>query len=244
MKAVPVTFEDAPGHPGPADRARALLALLERAEGSRIYGFWTEGSDAEGLLGASPEVLFEVDAHGDLETMALAGTAPKSEGWSVLWNSEKDQREHRHVIDDIRERIGRFGHVSVGSTHVCELPTLFHLRTRIRLQTAACVPFEDWVEVMHPTAALGGYPREASARWLREHDRGTGRGRFGAPFGVKQGDGSGVCLVGIRSVQWNAERTRLFSGCGVLKGSDADREWRELAHKRSSVKRMLGWELS
>jgi isochorismate synthase EntC len=46
-------------------------------------------------------------------------------------------------------------------------------------------------------------------------------------------------LVAIRNIQWQDEKIRLGSGCGIVKSSQIEREWQELKLKRESVKRML-----
>jgi menaquinone-specific isochorismate synthase len=46
--------------------------------------------------------------------------------------------------------------------------------------------------------------------------------------------------VGIRHICWRGDEVLLPSGCGFIAESDPAREWRELALKRESVKRMFG----
>ena len=71
-------------------------------------------------------------------------------------------------------------------------------------------------------------------------DRGGARGRFGGPIGVEWPDGRAACLVAIRGVQWEDGAVALAAGGGVIARSQLDREWDELALKRTAVKGMLG----
>lgn len=234
-KAVPVVFEQARWSPTPAELASILSSLVDQGRGVRLYGLW---NGSEGIVGGTPEDLF-VKSGGGVHTMALAGTRKREEGAvEALFSDQKERHEHQWVIDDIRERLTPFGAVSVGATGVVELPSLVHLKTPIDLK-AEDVAFQDLVKALHPTAALGAYPREAGWRWLEAQPGAAERGRFGAPFGVAL-DKDFICAVAIRNIQWSGGNTRLGSGCGVISESDPESEWAELALKRLSVKRLMG----
>jgi menaquinone-specific isochorismate synthase len=103
--------------------------------------------------------------------------------------------------------------------------------------------FAEMVRRLHPTAALGAWPRnEAAERWLREADRGVKRRTFGAPFGLEREDRSALALVSIRNVQWQGEHVRVGSGAGLIAESRLDRELEELREKREQVKALFGLE--
>ncbi|HHI67706.1 MAG TPA: hypothetical protein ENJ97_00105, partial [Planctomycetes bacterium] len=69
-KAVPLVFEEAPLPPEWTDRLPGLaLRALQARPPSRAYAFW-EGE--AGLLGATPETLFQEGPGGLAHTMALA----------------------------------------------------------------------------------------------------------------------------------------------------------------------------
>jgi len=97
------------------------------------------------------------------------------------------------------------------------------------------------IRLMHPTPALGAYPRgEGALRMLFEfRDRLKAPPHFGSPFGgLWKGEFRSV--VAIRNVSWSGSDMFLPSGCGIIRESRFDREWRELALKRNSVKALLG----
>ncbi len=252
-KAVPVFFEHAASSslaPPAPQVARWVSALLGAPETLTPYGCWSERG---GVLGASPELLFDIHG-GVLRTMALAGTlaAPVSVDAGATDVVEeafladpKERREHRLVIEGIADTLAPFGAVTVGETGVLKLPTLWHLQTPIRVALHETPSFERLARSLHPTPALGGSPRDASLQWLRRQDaRGehTAEGRcgFGAPFGVQCPDGDAFCLVAVRNVMWDADTLRIGAGCGIIRESRAEREWEELRQKRESVKRLFG----
>ena len=49
-------------------------------------------------------------------------------------------------------------------------------------------------------------------------------------------------VVAIRGVSWSGNEVSLATGCGIVAGSELEREWRELALKRHWVRQSLGLE--
>lgn len=235
-KAVPVLIERGRAAHAGAPLAHALLArALAVPPGSAVYGYWTpEG----GMLGATPEILFRADGCR-VETAAIASTRPL-EAAAELLTDRKELAEHKGVVDDIHEALGRFGDVDVGPLDVLCLPALAHLRTMLSVDAARPPGFAALVQALHPTAALGVAPRSAGLGLLRDLDRGVGRRRFGAPIGIEWPDGSAACFVAIRGVQWHGPDLLLAAGGGVIARSRPEREWEELSLKRAAVKDMLG----
>lgn len=236
-KAVPVVFARTRSSITATVRARWILETLSAPQNLHPYGFW---SGDEGVIGATPEILFEVEGRS-LKTMAMAGTLAKADGTADdLARSAKDQHEHRLVIEDIKKELRSFGAVSAGATEVVALPTLFHLRTNLSVELEEDADIEKLLRRMHPTAALGVFPRLFGWRWMRELPGQDDRARFGAPFTVRLSSSRVISLVGIRNIQWQGTRVSLGSGCGVVKSSELEAEWRELARKRQSVLKILG----
>lgn len=237
-KVVPVVFATADFLTKTESRLNWLQALTHAPDGLWAYGFWRE---EEGLLGASPELLFSLQER-ILETYALAGTRASSTTSSSLTSDPKECEEHRWVVEDISSRLTPFGDLDVGATHEWVIGPLTHLRTNIRLSLSQASPdFLTWVGCLHPTAALGGYPRHRAWQQLKLWGESQWRGRFGAPFGVHWPQNKiSHCLVAIRNVQWQGLRLFLGSGCGVVPASQADKEWKELSLKRQSVCQLLG----
>lgn len=190
----------------------------------------------EGMAGLTPELLFEVEG-GLLKTMALAGTG-KADGPSLLLDS-KETHEHSLVIEHIQHELKVFGRVHIGPTQEKIFGPLKHLYTPIAVFLDRSPDFMSFVRALHPTAALGGWPRKPAVDWLEKQEFHTSRKRFGAPFGYTDGE-SMKCVVAIRGVQWENNRLIVASGCGVVKESQALKEWRELELKRSSIYRWLG----
>ena len=237
-KIVPVLFENG-RFAKRGDWWRFFLTrLLALPPGLRAYGY---SYNRHGLIGATPEVLFEAEARG-YRTMALAGTRQVAHAGELL-HDPKERLEHRLVVDDIVRRLAPFGNVEVGPLGLLRLPQIAHLMTPIFFAESGGsekMSFTEMVRRLHPTAALGVSPRtDAGERWLREADRGVKRRTFGAPFGLEREDRSSLAVVAIRNVHWHGDVVRVGSGAGMLPQSRMEREFEELRQKRDQVKALF-----
>lgn len=199
------------------------------------YALWDEKG---GILGATPELLYYRKA-SLLKTMALAGTAPV--GDEAKLNTEKERSEHQLVIDGLVEVLSKFGVVKVADTKIVQYTHLCHLKTDVEVELRSEVSDSELIGALHPTAALGGWPREASRKWHLENKLSQGRGQFGAPLVVCYEEETWV-LVCIRGIQWQGSEICLRVGCGVVEGSTAESEWAELALKKKATLRGIGLE--
>jgi menaquinone-specific isochorismate synthase len=211
--------------------------LNQRYEDRYSYGFEFEG---EGLCGVTPELLFSV-SDGRLKTMALAGTGPA--GGPSLLQDPKERHEHQLVIEYLAEALKPWGEFTAGSTGEKTYGVLKHLRTPVEVKLNRVPDFMHLAARLHPTAALGGWPRQPAWHWLEAQSFHATRSRFGAPFGFVDGRGEKMlCVVAIRSVQWKDNCARISAGCGVVRESETLREWQELQLKLKSVHQLLGME--
>ncbi len=227
--------------------ARRLQTALREGTSASLYGLW---NGSQGLIGCSPERLCEYDGETRILTgEAVAGTIPL-QGYKpgALFDDGKAVQEHSLVVDDLVDRLSGLGPVQVGPTQEYQVPGLVHLKAHLRVEIRqGGLTLEEVVRRLHPTAALGVYPRTAAGRaWLKEADRGLPRWRFGAPFGVSQAgsqgsatEGNFSCLVAIRNVQWRAQDVRINAGCGVVESSQLEGEWQECLAKIQSIRNLL-----
>lgn len=148
--------------------------------------------------------------------------------------------EHNFVIADIENQLSKYSLKYKSETTVTELPYLYHLKTNFIYHCDQLEDFKNAIHLLHPTAALGVYPREGSG--LAEFSRinlQKCRRQFGAPFGFFHHDESFI-LVAIRNILWSDYKVHLFAGCGVTASSIYEDEWSEILAKQESVKKMLG----
>jgi len=234
-KVVPIVCEELE-FAEPLHAAMFAHAILETRVHQFHYGFEFGG---EGLVGVTPELLFSVE-DGVLRTMALAGTA-KADG-ACLLDDPKEMYEHRLVVDHIAGVLRTWGKPVVGQTIERTFGVLKHLYTPLQVNLNTVPQFLDLVVKLHPTAALGGWPRQPAVEWLEAQDFHVGRRRFGAPFGYVDGERM-MCVVAIRALQWQGPCAQVAAGCGIVAQSEALREWNELRLKREAIARNLGLPL-
>lgn len=238
-KGVPYTFTTTTCSMTIAQLRICILSLLQVVEKNPLYGygFW---DSKHGLLGATPEILFQSPSNSShIETVACAGTKGKRFIEEKLFNS-KELREHQLVIDGITQSIESLGGIAkVTKTQFLQLPQLTHLFTPIEGSFMSKVPFEKLVKALHPTPALGTYPRENGSKWLEELNQHEPRYHYGAPIAFLDRDGNAISAVAIRNIQWRENWMGIAAGCGVTSESDFEAEWDELQLKIASVKELL-----
>ncbi len=234
-KAVPYVFQNAQGTLKAKQLAVSLYSLLEIAEHYpfHLYGFWNEQG---GILGITPEVLFHLEEHS-IKTVALAGTASR-ENSSGLLTDPKIQLEHELVIEGLFQDLNPYGSVTKGLTEVISLPRLCHLKTPVLCQLYQPVCALALIRALHPTPALGGFPRQAAENWLQRYQCLIPRDRFGAPVGISI-EGITTCYVAIRNVQWTEKLMKIGAGGGVVKQSHLEDEWAELLLKLQATRELL-----
>jgi len=230
---------DAPLHP-----LRLLNGLRERFP--ECYSFSVANGRGHSFIGASPERLVRV-SKGVLETEALAGSARRGLGASEdaglgagLLSSEKDLREHRHVLDSIVHRLEPLGLKPEFATEpgLRKLANVQHLHTPVTAAMPEGVHLLDALAQLHPTPAVGGTPREAAVTRIRGLE-GFPRGLYAGAIGWMNARGGGEFLVGIRSALVEGSTARVYAGAGIVAGSDAEREYAETELKFRAMREAL-----
>jgi menaquinone-specific isochorismate synthase len=232
-RAVQVTAEQ------PLDVHAVLLRL--RASFGSSYRYCVDG-----LIGASPELLIEVDGT-DVRSHPLAGTAPRTGDPETdrrvaaeLVASTKDQVEHRVVIDAIYDTLLPYCSYLDWEPEpsVLTVANVQHLATRMEGRLSEPRPAVlELARELAPTPALGGAPRAEALR-LIERVEGFRRGRYGGAVGWTDAAGNGTFAVTIRCAELSDDRrvARLVAGGGIVGGSDPHAE---LAETQAKLQAML-----
>lgn len=235
-KAVPYAIAHSPAI-APVDFTQRCLARAQLFSASRYFYAYSNGES--GFLGLTPEILFTINANTPtlLSTMALAGTMQRATSGTL---SDKLRKEHAWTVEGIQRSLSPFGQVSKGACSLLDLGQLQHLHTPLSLNLRTPADFTQLVHALHPTPALGVYPKEKGGAWLKAYDEKLPRKFFGAPIGcVDPITGRSVCYVAIRQMAWGHFGLRLFAGCGVTKESSLAEEWDELLLKLRSIRSLF-----
>jgi len=216
----------------PLHPLQMLNGLRQRFPDCYAFSFARGGGPS--FIGASPERLVRV-SQGRLETEALAGSirrgATASEDAALaatLARSEKDQREHRQVLDDIVARLAPLGIKPEfpAAPQIRRLANVQHLHTPVQAALPETVTLLDVLAAMHPTPAVGGVPRDAAVECIRGLE-GFPRGLYAGAMGWLNARGGGEFFVGLRSALVEGATARAYAGAGIVAGSTPEREFAE-----------------
>jgi isochorismate synthase len=198
------------------------------------------------FVGATPERLI-CGTDGQIQTMALAGSAPRGAtevederfGMELL-KSEKNQIEHRVVVETIRTALSALcSRVWVASEpHLLKLKNIQHLETPITGDLLPGHSILEAIEDLHPTPAVGGYPRNLALETIRQTEL-LDRGWYAGPIGWIGPSGCGEFAVALRSGLIVGDTATLFAGCGIVADSEPESEYAESCLKLQVMLRGL-----
>lgn len=199
-----------------------------------------------GLVGATPELLLtRRDRH--VTSRVLAGTSGRGEDatqdaaiGSALLHSAKDRAEHVYAVDSVTEVLDP---ICVTLTHdpepdLLRLDNVQHLATMFDGQLRAPHRALEIVQGLHPTAAVGGTPRDVAMEQMRALER-LDRGRYASPVGWTDSNGNGEWGIALRCAQLSGARARLFAGVGIVTGSLPEDELEETRLKLLAMQDVL-----
>jgi isochorismate synthase len=201
------------------------------------------------FVGATPERLVQAQ-DGQIQTMALAGSARRGETeeeddllGAELLRSQKNRNEHAIVVEMVQEALQKHcRNVNVTATpQLLKLKNVQHLKTPI---TGELIPGRCILDVMadlHPTPAVGGFPRQAALEAIRNAEK-LDRGWYAGPLGWIGAGGHGEFAVALRSGLVEGGKATLFAGCGIVASSDPMAEYEEAGLKFQVMLRGLGCE--
>lgn len=207
----------------------ALLSQMPPQAGIR---FALQFSDDSTFIGATPERLYMREGL-DLYTEALAGTCPIDEPEITLLQSEKDRREFNFVKTSIRKGLEPLCNElkCEEEDRVISTPKVRHLYNPFTGSLKKGTTDEAILAALHPTAAMGGLPKQSALEHLAKHEP-FERGWYASPIGYISQDKAEFC-VGIRSALIEKEQMHLFAAVGIVEGSHPEKEWEELESKTS-----------
>ena len=219
----------------------ALRFLVDEHPTTFVFAVWRE--DAV-FFGATPERLVRVDGR-EVRTSVLAGSAERDpldaspeNARRALEQNAKDRVEHDIVRRDIESQLGAdCEDIRVGTAEVIALRQLLHLHTPVTARLRDRRSIFDVLERLHPTPAVGGAPRDAALRFIREQE-GLDRGWYAGPVGWA-GTEAGEFAVALRCALVRNELAHTFAGCGIVEQSDPDAEWEESSLKMRTATEAL-----
>ncbi|HET7421324.1 MAG TPA: isochorismate synthase [Candidatus Dormibacteraeota bacterium] len=205
-----------------------------RAAYPSCFTYLIAGADGTAFAGASPELL--VRRTGDRAfSQPMAGSVARGATDAdderlarQLTESTKDAAEHRLASRFVVEALRPFAEtVAGGDPEVVRFTNIQHLATSVsaRLRDPAADVL-TLASALHPTPAVGGWPRVAADRMIDELE-GMERGWYAGAVGWIDGRGDGELAVALRCGLLWEDGARLYAGVGVMPDSDPARELEE-----------------
>jgi isochorismate synthase len=194
------------------------------------------------FVAATPERLL-TQRGNRVEVDALAGTAGRAPNAArdaaltkALRSSGKNLHEHRLVVEAVQDALMQCStHIDTpDEPRVMMLNNAQHLWSPIKAELVPGTDVFALAELLHPTPATNGEPREKAIAWLREIDP-FERGWYTGATGVVEPDLTGELWVLLRCAEVVDHRADLYAGAGIVAGSDPSVEWRETEDKLAAM---------
>lgn len=198
------------------------------------YSFLVRQNKHSSFIGSTPERLAAFNNKFIL-TEGLAGSTPRGKTASEdakleneLLLSSKNRNEHEFVTNAIIESLNKYAEkIEVADFPVVKkLTNVQHLFTPIRATIKDGVSKTELMKTLHPTPAVGGFPRDKAVPSIQNFED-FERGWYAAPIGWINAHGDGEFAVAIRSGLIEKNKVSFFAGCGIVEGSNPEKEWEE-----------------
>lgn len=215
------------------------------------------------VVSGSPELLVEIgglrdrpsggpmeEAAGPLvRTRPIAGTRKKTGDpdrdaamRTELRLDEKEQAEHRMLLDLARNDVGRvaeFHSVRVSAREVVEeYSHVFHLVSEVEGRLRPGLGPWDGIAALFPGGTITGAPKIRAMEVIAELEP-VARGAYTGGLGWVGPDGAQLNIL-IRSAVFRDGVACVQAGAGIVWDSDPAREWRESLRKGAAMRVALG----
>lgn len=190
------------------------------------------------ILSRSPELFFEVDKHGWIETHPMKGTTPRGntpeqddDYRDFLMRDEKSQAENRMIVDLLRNDISLI--TEVGSLSVPKLfdveryPTVHQMVSHVRAKLLSGLSLQQIFAALFPCGSITGAPKISAMSILRKLEQ-QPRDMYCGSIGWIAPSGEMRFNVAIRTLSIYPDgQTVLNVGGGVVYDSTAQDEYDE-----------------
>lgn len=213
------------------EQTALVLSLVRDQEGSFVFA-------ADGLVGSSPELLARLDGDS-VQSVSLAGSMARN-GANGALSSAKNRLEHELAAESVAAALRSVTTtLTRGETHQASFADIVHLATGFEGKAVPGTTVLELIERLHPTAAVAGTPTMDATRLIRDLESHR-RGRYSGPVGWFDSSGDGTFAIALRCGLIRGKGITLFTGAGLVDGSDAASEYAETELKLIPMLRSLG----
>jgi len=235
---------------GDCYQANLTMPIRARWNGDPLAAFWSlierqpvrygafVSLDGPKLLSRSPELFFDIDKEGWIETHPMKGTAPRGSSAAederiiaAMQADPKSQAENRMIVDLLRNDISRI--TEVGTLHVPKLfavetyPTVHQMVSHVRAKLTAGISIRDIFAALFPCGSITGAPKMRAMEILHDLEDGP-RDAYCGAIGMIAPDGTMRFNVAIRTISLFEDGNAVFNvGGGIVFDSTAEAEYEE-----------------
>ncbi len=224
------------GRPAVFSAGKAFARACRRYTRSYVYLCHTPQTGT--WLGSTPEIILSGKA-GAWQTVALAGTQRYAKGMYLDSWDEKNRREQQIVAAYIRDRLATLGiRAQETGPYPAKAGELAHLKSEFRFELPAAPRLGDLLDLLHPTPAVCGLPKEKAYRFILDHE-GYERSYYSGFIGWMNPEGETDLYVNLRCTHIGPDGFTLYAGGGLLASSHLEEEWQETEDKLQTMKAVL-----
>lgn len=187
-------------------------------------------------LGATPETLLK-QKEDTISTMALASTQPYTEEKDLTnftWD-EKDIEEHEHVVKYIEDCFTKFKiKYEKQKPNNIKAGNVIHIQTKFTGILKNKKTLGKIIRALHPTPAVCGFPKKEAKKFIEKNEKHQ-RKFYTGFLGYLNLDNESELYVNLRCMELFEEKAVLYLGCGIVKDSDAEKEWLETEKKAETL---------
>lgn len=212
---------------------QALITLVSTPE----TGTW---------MGASPELLVNVNSKSIFKTSALASTQvyqPGTDLKTVLWNQKEIEEQAmvtRYIVNTCFKKVRIREYEEIGPK-TFRAGNLLHLKTDFIIDMAATNFMQLGtvaLRLLHPTSAVCGMPMEPALKFLQDRE-GYDRELYTGYWGPVNVDQETHIYVNLRCMRAGQQEAILYAGAGVTIDSNPVLEWEETVNKMNTMKQVI-----
>lgn len=223
-----------------------LASALDRVQPVG-YGAVVALGEGPQIVSRSPELFFQTDETGCIETRPMKGTAPRGKTLGedadlaeFLRNDPKNRAENLMIVDLLRNDISRVS--KIGSVRVPELftveryKTVHQMTSLVQAQLRDDVTLVDLLKALFPCGSITGAPKVRAMEIIRELEP-EARDIYCGSIGWMAPDGSSCFNVAIRTLTlFDDGVAHLNVGGGVVYDSTSGSEYEEALWKARYTK--------
>jgi isochorismate synthase len=207
---------------------------LACAKYTRSYVYLCHTPQTGTWLGSTPEMLLSGEGYV-WHTVAIAGTQPLQNGELPKTWDDKNLIEQMLVSYYIRTQLTASGiQPSEKGPYTVRAGELAHLRSDFMFSLPDTGQLGSLLELLHPTPAVSGLPKEEAYRFIRENE-GYDRRYYSGFIGWLEPEGKSDLYVNLRCMNIHDNSFTLYAGGGLLPSSVPEQEWQETKDKLQTM---------